>query len=228
MQEGADYETPLFCIPGAGASAFSFLGLVGLLPAKLPVYALQARGLTDVKTMSHLTIEETARDYICAMRERQPSGPYHLIGHSFGGGIAFEIALQLQAQGETVADLIIIDSRSPGVKPLISHLEALMKLINIYNLMQNRELPVTENTLLGMEPHQRLICLHQFLIEAGVYIRNTPLSLLAGVFHVLYANLNTSYIPRERYQGMLHSINAQEANGAEREQREAVWREHAT
>ncbi|WP_200552224.1 amino acid adenylation domain-containing protein [Kosakonia sp. LAM2021] len=228
MQEGADCETPLFCIPGAGASAFSFLELVGLLPAKLPVYALQARGLTDVKTMPHLTIEETARDYICAMRERQPFGPYHLIGHSFGGWVAFEIALQLQAQGETVARLIIIDSRSPGVKPPVSHLEAVMKLISIYNLMLNRELPITEDALLGMEPHQRLICLHQLLIEAGVYTRNTPLSLLAGVFHVLYANLNTSYIPRERYLGVLHSINAQEANGEEREQREAVWREYAT
>ncbi|NUL36777.1 amino acid adenylation domain-containing protein [Kosakonia sacchari] len=228
MQEGADCEMPLFCIPGAGASAFSFLELVGLLPAKLPVYALQARGLTDVKTMPHLSIEETARDYICAMRERQPFGPYHLIGHSFGGWIAFEIALQLQAQGETVASLIIIDSRSPGIKPPVSHLGAVMKLISIYNLMLNRELPITEDALLGMEPHQRLICLHQLLIEAGVYTRNTPLSLLAGVFHVLYANLNTSYIPRERYLGVLHSINAQEANGAEREQREAVWREYAT
>ncbi|WP_313625944.1 non-ribosomal peptide synthetase [Kosakonia sp.] len=228
MQEGADCETPLFCIPGAGASAFSFLDVVGLLPATLPVYALQARGLTDVKTMPHLTIEETARDYINAMRERQPSGPYHLIGHSFGGWIAFEIALQLQAKGETVADLIIIDSRSPGAKPPVSHLGAVMKLISIYNLMLNRELPITEDALLGMAPQQRLICLHQLLIEAGVYTRNTPLSLLAGVFHVLYANLNTSYIPRARYQGRLHSINAQEANGAEREQREAVWREYAT
>ena len=228
MQAGADCETPQFCIPGAGASAFSFLDVVGLLPATLPVYALQARGLTDVKTMPHLTIEETARDYISAMRERQPSGPYHLIGHSFGGWIAFEIALQLQAQGETVADLIIIDSRSPGAKPPVSHLGAVMKLISIYNLMLNRELPITEDALLGMAPQQRLICLHQLLIEAGVYTRNTPLSLLAGVFHVLYANLNTSYIPRARYQGRLHSINAQEANGAEREQREAVWREYAT
>ncbi|RCW99774.1 MULTISPECIES: non-ribosomal peptide synthetase [Kosakonia] len=228
MQAGADCETPLFCIPGAGASAFSFLDVVGLLPATLPVYALQARGLTDVKTMPHLTIEETARDYISAMRERQPSGPYHLIGHSFGGWIAFEIALQLQAQGETVADLIIIDSRSPGAKPPVSHLGAVMKLISIYNLMLNRELPITEDALLGMAPQQRLICLHQLLIEAGVYTRNTPLSLLAGVFHVLYANLNTSYIPRARYQGRLHSITAQEANGAEREQREAVWREYAT
>ncbi|WBU50059.1 amino acid adenylation domain-containing protein [Kosakonia pseudosacchari] len=228
MQEGADCETPLFCIPGAGASAFSFLDLVGFLPAKLPVYALQARGLTNVKTMPHLTIEETARDYICAIRERQPSGPYHLIGHSFGGWIAFEIALQLQAQGEMVADLIIIDSRSPGVRPPISHLGAVMQLISIYNLMLNRALPVTEEALSRMEPHQRLICLHQLLIEAGVYTHNTPLSLLAGVFHVLYANLNTSYIPRKRYQGMLHSINAQEANGAERAQREAIWREYAT
>ncbi|CAI8787994.1 amino acid adenylation domain-containing protein [Kosakonia quasisacchari] len=228
MQEGTDRETPVFCIPGAGASAFSFLDLVALLPANLPVYALQARGLTNVNAMPHLTVEETARDYICAMRERQPSGPYHLIGHSFGGWIAFEIALQLQAQGETVADLILIDSRSPGAKPLVSHLEALMKLISIYNLRLNRELPITQEALLEMAPHQRLICLHQLLIETGIYTRNTPLSLLAGVFHVMFANLNTSYIPRTHYQGVLHMINAQEANAAEREQREAVWREHAT
>ncbi|AUP76310.1 hypothetical protein CWS02_04365 [Enterobacter sp. EA-1] len=75
-------------MPGAGASAFSFLDLAELFPVSSPVYVLQARGLTDVARMPHLTVEETARDYICAMQQIQPHGPYFVIGHSFGGWIA--------------------------------------------------------------------------------------------------------------------------------------------
>ncbi|TDT56794.1 amino acid adenylation domain-containing protein [Enterobacter sp. AG5470] len=208
MHEGVKTEPPLFCIPGAGASAFSFLDLAGLLPVSSPVYVLQARGLTEVTRMPHLTVEETARDYIYAMRQIQPCGPYFVVGHSFGGWIALEIALQLQAQGESVSDLIVIDSRAPGSKQSASHREAIMKLIDIYNLMLNRTLPVTWEELSPLAPKEQLGYLHQVLVDAGLYTNKTPLSALEGVFQVIKANLNTSYYPATRYRGVMHMINA--------------------
>jgi thioesterase domain-containing protein len=43
----------------------------------------------------------------------QESGPYHLLGWSFGGIVAHEIAVQLQADGEQVAALVIMDGYPP-------------------------------------------------------------------------------------------------------------------
>jgi thioesterase domain-containing protein len=43
----------------------------------------------------------------------QESGPYHILGWSFGGIVAHEIAVQLQADGEQVAALIIMDGYPP-------------------------------------------------------------------------------------------------------------------
>ncbi|AMO47207.1 Phenylalanine racemase [Enterobacter sp. FY-07] len=227
MHEGVKTEPPLFCIPGAGASAFSFLDLAGLLPVSSPVYVLQARGLTEVTRMPHLTVEETARDYIYAMRQIQPCGPYFVVGHSFGGWIALEIALQLQAQGESVSDLIVIDSRAPGSKQSASHREAIMKLIDIYNLMLNRTLPVTWEELSPLAPKEQLGYLHQVLVDAGLYTNKTPLSALEGVFQVIKANLNTSYYPATRYRGVMHMINAQEGDCVAREKHNAVWSAYA-
>ena len=44
----------------------------------------------------------------------QPQGPYDLVGYSFGGVVAFEIAQQLVARGDQVGFLALIDSAYPG------------------------------------------------------------------------------------------------------------------
>ncbi len=51
------------------------------------------------------------------MRAVQPTGPYLLGGHSFGGLVAFEMACRLEAVGERVALLTIVDSAAPGSLP---------------------------------------------------------------------------------------------------------------
>jgi thioesterase domain-containing protein len=50
-----------------------------------------------------------ASEYIEQIRSVQESGPYHLLGWSFGGIVAHEIAVQLQADGVEVGALIIMD-----------------------------------------------------------------------------------------------------------------------
>jgi thioesterase domain-containing protein len=47
----------------------------------------------------------------------QPRGPYWLVGYSFGGVLAVEMARQLTAAGETVARVILIDTDNPAVPP---------------------------------------------------------------------------------------------------------------
>lgn len=57
-----------------------------------------------------------AAHYIREIRTLQPEGPYLLGGASFGGLVAFEMAQQLQAQGQQVALLALMDPY-PGSRP---------------------------------------------------------------------------------------------------------------
>jgi amino acid adenylation domain-containing protein len=56
------------------------------------------------------TIEDLAAHYIKEMRELQSQGPYHLLGHSWGGTIAYEMARQLVEQGQKVDLLVLFDT----------------------------------------------------------------------------------------------------------------------
>ncbi|WFQ80453.1 amino acid adenylation domain-containing protein [Xenorhabdus sp. SF857] len=57
-----------------------------------------------------------ATDYIRQIRKFQPTGPYALAGWSFGGLVAYEMAHQLRAAGESVSDCILIDSFAPNIR----------------------------------------------------------------------------------------------------------------
>ncbi len=59
------------------------------------------------------SMAEIARRHVDAIRRRQPSGPYRLIGWSIGGNLAHEIARQLTDLGERVELLVLMDARTP-------------------------------------------------------------------------------------------------------------------
>lgn len=62
------------------------------------------------------TVQELARDYIEVIRAQQPHGPYRLVGMSFGGVVAYEVAQQLRAQGEEVVFLAMLDAALPETR----------------------------------------------------------------------------------------------------------------
>jgi thioesterase domain-containing protein len=61
----------------------------------------------------HRNVEAFAGDYITQLQKIIPAGPYNLGGFSFGGIIAFEMAVQLQRRGFEVPVLILIDCKNP-------------------------------------------------------------------------------------------------------------------
>ncbi len=105
-------KPPLFCIHAVGGNVLSYLPIASYLGKEQPVYGLQARGLDGIQA-PHTKLEEMAADYIKEMRTVQANGPYFLLGHSFGGSLAFEIAQQLVRAGQKIALLAMLDSHSP-------------------------------------------------------------------------------------------------------------------
>ncbi|MFJ8469203.1 non-ribosomal peptide synthetase, partial [Streptomyces swartbergensis] len=106
---GGGDRPPLFCVHPAGGLSWCYMPFAQHVPEDLPVYGLQARGV-DGKAPFAGSMAEMAADYIEQMRAVQPTGPYHIVGYSFGAAPAHEIAVQLRERGEEVAALVIMDS----------------------------------------------------------------------------------------------------------------------
>ncbi|KOV22219.1 hypothetical protein ADK58_28365 [Streptomyces sp. XY152] len=103
---------PLFFVhPGTGLS-WCYFRLLEHLDCERPVYGLQARGLRADDDASELpvSVAEMADDYVRRIRQAQPTGPYHLLGWSFGGQVAHAMAARLRAAGEAVGLLVVFDS----------------------------------------------------------------------------------------------------------------------
>lgn len=103
---------PLFIAPGGNFSAISCAALAAALGPSQPVYAFHARGL-DGQEAPLDRVEDLAAEYIRGMLTVQAHGPYYIAGVCFGGPIAFEIARQLEARGEEVKTLALIQSPTP-------------------------------------------------------------------------------------------------------------------
>jgi thioesterase domain-containing protein/aryl carrier-like protein len=100
---------PLFCIHPAGGLSWCYMPLARYVPDDFRIYGLQARGLDGSRDFPR-SISEMAADYIGLIRTVQETGPYYLLGWSSGGEPAHEMAVQLQAAGEEVAALILMDA----------------------------------------------------------------------------------------------------------------------
>jgi thioesterase domain-containing protein len=106
---------PVFCLPPGGGVSWCYMPMVRFVPSELPLYGLQSRGL-DGEGEFATSLAEMAKDCIEQIRTVQPNGPYRLLGWSFGGNAAHEVAVQLQAAGEEVSALIFLDAY-PHLRP---------------------------------------------------------------------------------------------------------------
>lgn len=145
-------QPPLFLVHPAGGYVYFYRELAQYLDKEQSVYGIQAQGL-DGKTPPLNRVEEMANRYLESLRVIQPQGPYFLGGSSFGGTIAFEMAQQLIAQGETVALLTLLDS--PGGEQLQVHLQGDAEVF-AYLLNVGTNTTVSSEQLQSLPPDQRL------------------------------------------------------------------------
>ncbi|MDB6111552.1 MAG: hypothetical protein JWR69_3302, partial [Pedosphaera sp.] len=104
---------PLFFVHGVGGGMFwGYTNLSRSLGQDQPVYALKSRWMDGREEFD--SIEEMAAHYVADIRAFAPNGPYHLGGYCFGGNVAYEMARQLEAQGEKVAFLAVLNCAPPN------------------------------------------------------------------------------------------------------------------
>lgn len=63
------------------------------------------------------SIEQMAAAYVDKIQKLQPQGPYFILGHSFGGFVAYQISLDLIKKGQTIDLLVMLDTPGPQHLP---------------------------------------------------------------------------------------------------------------
>ncbi|HEX4147958.1 MAG TPA: thioesterase domain-containing protein, partial [Pirellulales bacterium] len=201
----AGQRAPLFLIHPAGGTVFCYRELCQALGSEQPVYGLQAQGL-DGRHAPLTRIEDMAAHYIQTIRQVQPAGPYQLCGWSLGGNIAYEMACQLQDQGDEVSLLALVDAgaqapdRQPGEADFLAMLVGLFPDQQQLPLENLRQLTVAQQLDYFVERAGQAQ-----LIGADVDLRSSA----RPVFEVFQANVQAiaGYQPR-RYAGPVTLLKA--------------------
>jgi thioesterase domain-containing protein len=106
-------KPPLFCAYAIGGDSLHFGPLARELAPDRPVHGFHAGRLVE-RARGPMTIEAMAAQCALEIRSVQPAGPYHLIGYSAGGWLAYALARELARRGEHVALLALVDTRCIG------------------------------------------------------------------------------------------------------------------
>jgi acyl-CoA synthetase (AMP-forming)/AMP-acid ligase II/thioesterase domain-containing protein/aryl carrier-like protein len=116
---GEGDHAPIWIVAGAGGTALTYRALADCLGPAQPLIVLEAAGLHDDREPLD-TVEAEAEGHLTELvrtRERRalaaPDEPILLAGHSWGGLVAYEMAVQLHRSGVPVS-LFLIDAGAPS------------------------------------------------------------------------------------------------------------------
>jgi thioesterase domain-containing protein len=194
----------------------AYAELAHLLGPDQPFYGVQSPGL-EGEAPPLDSLEAMAALYVEAVRAVQPRGPYLLGGWSMGGSLAFEMARQLQARGEEVGLVALIDTYAnafPGGTVSPEWLEpARLGALFYRDLLRatGADLPCSEEELSRLAPDEALRVLEEAGRKAAA-LPESDMQSLQTLRQVFESNLRAawSYVPRP-YAGTLLSFEASEA-----------------
>ncbi|GAA6618281.1 amino acid adenylation domain-containing protein [Scytonema sp. NUACC26] len=209
-------QRPFFCVPGVEGNTTYLYNLAHHLGKEQPFYGLQPLGL-DGQSKPHRRIEDMAAYFIEAIQSIQPSGPYLLGGHSFGGMVAFEMATQLHQQGYEVALLALLDSSAPGYKTNKLDFDGddaawLNAIASIYENIYGKSLNVSEEALKVLAPDEQLNYFKQRLQMVNLLPADVGIKQLRRMMQVFKTNYQSAsvYMPQAIYPARVTFFKASE------------------
>jgi acyl transferase domain-containing protein/thioesterase domain-containing protein len=211
--EGA--RRPIFFVhPNAGRLS-GFVALSRELGPDQPVYGLEGPGADE---STGLTVESIAAANVDALRSVQPAGPYQIVGYSFGGIVAFEMARQLAQRGEQLSFLALLDSMpfpqddAAGALPD----ETLLLAWFAWELgrTSRREHTLSFETLAKLDPEARLRDMLEQLGERRLAASDAALGDVRRLFELFRANVTALWRYRPgSYDGPMQVLRARDTPG---------------
>ncbi|NOY17300.1 MAG: SDR family NAD(P)-dependent oxidoreductase [Gammaproteobacteria bacterium] len=103
---------PIFCLHPSGGQVYAYHHFKQVFGEERPIFGIQSVALDDSK-LEHKTLESMVEEYVQVVIQRNPVGPYYLLGWSLGGRLALAMARELERRGTQASFVGIIDSRYP-------------------------------------------------------------------------------------------------------------------
>ncbi|MCW2248520.1 amino acid adenylation domain-containing protein [Azospirillum fermentarium] len=212
--EGA--AAPFFCVPGTGGTVLYLRALALELKAHgRPFYGLQAAGL-DGAAPPLERIEDIAAQNVAALKTVQPHGPYLLGGHSFGSWVAFEMARQLLAAGETVAGVAVLDTGVPGARDRSvmedwDNARWILTIADILSAMFGKPHGLTDGDVAGRSWDEQVTALTRAMEAMGAVQAGTDTAEIRGFAEVYRAQARIAYQPPADVKAPIALFRAEEA-----------------
>jgi thioesterase domain-containing protein len=215
--------SPLVCVHPLGGNAFWYLPLARKIGGEQTIYGLHSQGL-DLTEPVQRDIAEMAHTYIADLRRAAPHGPYALLGWSFGGAVAFEMARQL-APDDVVSFVAMCDVGPDDMAAIPDSADAAFGLL-VHAVRLDHAAP----ELMSLGGSARVETLHRMCLQ---HERLPPGYLpehLERMFAINHANLHAMHTYAfGQYSGDLIVFRAaQRDTGAESQvgRRDLGWRQY--
>lgn len=211
----------LVCVHPLGGSVLWYRHLADALPAGQACVGMQARAL-DPRLSPDADIPSMARNYLAELATGYRPEELLLVGYSFGGLVAFEMAHQLSLAGTAPAGVVLLDTavtRRP--QPPASRARLLWSLVN-----HNFGLDLSADELATLPPDQMRSRVLEEAVRRGVLPPGFGLERLARIVDIYPINAEAERTYRlPRYPGRIELIRP--ADGRVDEESLQLWREHS-
>lgn len=150
-------RTPIFMVHSGIGEVLVFVSLAKYFQEERPFYALRARGFDRDQTF-FTSMHEMVSCYASAIKHTQRTGPYAIAGYSYGGVVAFEIAKYLEAQGDEIKflGLVNIPPRIAGRLYEIDWTRGILNLAYFLGLVPRAEADALEPSLRPLTRSEQL------------------------------------------------------------------------
>jgi thioesterase domain-containing protein len=207
----------LFFVHPSGGSVHWYADLARSLGPDQPFYGIQAKGVNGDEDI-HTTIPDMAAYYIKAMRTIQPEGPYALGSWSMGVMVAFEMAQQLEEQGEKVALLALLD-QGPHL-PTSEPVDSAAYLVETFG----KNISLSLEQLRRLTPDDQIAYVFNEARRVQWLLPDVTLSQFRHFVHILRTHTDAwrNYTARP-YSGRITLFRAMEQPGDRSHERDLGW-----
>jgi thioesterase domain-containing protein/acyl carrier protein len=218
-------KRPLFCVHPGATTVLAYIDLANYLGSEQPFYGLESLGL-DEEQKPYARIEDMAAHYIAAIQSVQPQGPYRLAGWCFGGLVAFEMAQQLQARGEQVSFLGLLDA-STGLNVLFEEYQELDDAAFLVKLVAE-EVSLSLDHIRQLGPDEQLLYVIEQARQLNLIPPDLELAQARRLVQMLKSHIYAGkiYIPQP-YRGRVTLFRASEEAAADSQDLTLGWQELA-
>ncbi|MEJ6472785.1 beta-ketoacyl synthase N-terminal-like domain-containing protein [Pseudoalteromonas piscicida] len=184
INESAPTPT-VFCIHPGGGGVEPYRFLSEQLNHKVNFVGIKSRRFQEVEAEFHASIPDMATEYIKFIQSYQAQGPYYLMGYCFGCMVAHEVAKQLEAQGQQVAHMLLIDGYPPGTDDgYFDERAFIQSMFKRFNL-DSRDIDIAK---LAASPIEQRINEVIELIKPNIEDLSDPISVTNFIRELFYTN----------------------------------------